>query len=162
MHAIINFFLQFPPELATFFLSMVPVAEMRLSLPMALLVFHLPVWEAIILSIVGTIIPTTLILLFGEKFHRWVEARAGLFFGKAWARHLIKIQKSFTKYEKYGLVGLFVFVAVSLPGTGSYTAAIVAFLLGIPIKKSWPFILGGVIISAIVITLITLGADKIF
>ncbi|MBI5729125.1 MAG: small multi-drug export protein [Candidatus Magasanikbacteria bacterium] len=162
MRSLILFFSHFPPEIDTFFLAMVPVAEIRLSLPVAIFRYHLPAWEAIVWSVAGNMIPTTLILLFGERFHRWVEKRSGFFFGKAWARHLASIQKSFAKYEKYGLIGLFLFIAISLPGTGSYTAAIAAFLLGIPVNKSWPYVLAGVVASAMVITSVTVGLDKLF
>lgn len=162
MHTLIRFFSHFPPEIATFFLAMTPVAEIRLSLPMAIFRFHLPVWKAIVWSVIGNMIPTTIILVFGEQFHHWVEKKSGFFFGKAWAQHLASIQKSFAKYEKYGLVGLFLFITISLPGTGSYTAAIVAFLLGIPVKKSWPYVFAGVVASALVVTSVTVGVDKLF
>ena len=162
MRSLILFFSQFPPEIATFFLAMTPVAEIRLSLPVAIFRFHLPAWEAIVWSVAGNMIPTTVILLFGGQFHHWVEKRSGFFFGQAWARHLASVQKSFVKYERYGLVGLFLFIAISLPGPGSYTAAIAAFLLGIPVAKSWPYIFAGVVVSALVITSVTVGLDKLF
>lgn len=162
MSSLVNFFSGFPPEIATFFLAMTPVAEIRLSLPVAIFRFHLPAWEAIVWSVAGNMIPTTVILLFGGRFHRWVEKNSGFFFGKAWARHLAGIQKNFIKYEKYGLAGLFLFIAISLPGTGSYTAAIAAFLLGIPVGKSWPYVFAGVVASALVVASVAVGLDRLF
>lgn len=162
MHSLIRLFSHFPPGVATFLLAMLPVLEIRLSLPVAIFRFHLPVWEAIVWSVAGNMVPTTLILFFGEHFRRWVEKRPDFFLSKVWTKHLVGIQKSFLKYEKYGLAGLFFFIASSLPGTSSYTAAIAAFLLGIPVNKSWPYIFTGVVASALVVTSVTVGIDKIF
>jgi len=156
------YFSVFPTELATFLLAMVPVGELRLSIPVAVLLYHKPGWEALLWSVLGNMIPVTLILLFSNKFHKWVEGQSGIFFGKTWANFLIKVQKSFSRYQKYELIGLLVFVASSLPGTGSYTGAIVAFILGIPIQKSWPYIFIGVVCSGIVTLMVTLGVGKIF
>ena len=76
---------------------------------------------------------------------------------------MIKVQKKFSgDYEKYGLWGLMIFIGVPIPGTGAWTGALAAFVFGIPFKHSWPFILGGIIISGIITTLLTVGVDKIF
>lgn len=162
MHSLLSFFAYFPPGVATFFLAMLPVVEIRLALPVAIFHYHLRAWQAITWSVSGNMIPVTLILLFGERFQRWTKNRSGFFLGKAWARHLATIQKGFIKYERYGLLGLFLFTAVSLPGTGSYTSAIIAVLLGIPIVKSWPYVFTGLVTSAIIISALSVGLDRLF
>jgi uncharacterized membrane protein len=55
-----------------------------------------------------------------------------------------------------------IFIGVPLPMTGAFTGALVAFVLGVPIKKSLPYIFGGVFISATIVLLITIGAVKVF
>lgn len=161
LQSIINFFSGFPPELATFFMAMTPVAELRLSLPVAVLAYHLPVWEALLWSVGGTMVPVTLILLGADKFHLWLEKRSG-YFHRAWLSHLAGAQRSFAKYQKFELIGLFVFTAVTLPGTGAFSAAIIAFILGIPIQRSWPYIFVGVVASGLIIAGLTVGLNKIF
>ncbi len=157
----IHFFSHFNPDLATFLMAMVPIGEIRLALPVAILAYHVPVWRALFFSVVGGIIPAIIILLFAGRFHNWVEVNAG-FWGKHWIKYLAKVQNSFGKYQKYELWGLLIFIGSSLPGTGAYTGAIAAFVLGIPFKKSWPYVVGGVLISGILTLLVTVGVDKIF
>lgn len=162
MGSILHFFSQFPPEIATMLMAMTPVGELRLALPVAVLGYHLPGWEALIWSIVGNTIPATIILAFAGPFHRWIENKSGYFAGK-WIRALARAQKKFEgDFAKYGLIGLMIFIGVPLPGTGAYTGALAAFVFGIPIKKSWPFVFGGIIISGLITLLVTVGADKIF
>lgn len=159
---IVHYFSHFPHWLATFLMSMTPVGELRLSIPVSILVYHMPVWEAFVLSVIGNMIPVTLILLFAGKFHAWVEKEAGKW-GKNWADYLANIQKKFAgDYAKYGLIGLLFFIGLPLPGTGAYTGAIAAFVFGIPIRQSFPYVLAGVILSAIITTIVTVGADHIF
>lgn len=162
LHNFVGFFSQFPHWLATIFLSMTPVGELRLSIPVSVLGYNMPVWQAFVLSIIGNMIPVTVILMFAGRFHAWVQKEAGKW-GKNWADYLVSVQKKFSgDYEKYGLIGLMIFIGVPLPGTGAYTGAIAAFVFGIPFKHSWPFVLAGVIISAIITTILTVGADHIF
>ncbi|OGH83793.1 MAG: hypothetical protein A2261_04055 [Candidatus Magasanikbacteria bacterium RIFOXYA2_FULL_44_8] len=159
---IIHFFSIFPHELATFLLGMVPIGEVRLALPVAILRYRLPVWEAYLLAVAGNIIPAFIIAAGADSFHRWVNKRAARW-GKDWADYLADIQKKFSgHYVKYGLWGLLIFIGSSLPGTGAYTGAIAAFVFGIPFKKSWPYILGGVMVSGLITLLLTVGFDKIF
>ncbi len=162
MDSLVQFFSQFPHWLATILMAMTPVGELRLSIPVSVLGYNMPVWQAFVLSIFGNAIPAMIILLFTGRFHNWVEKEAGKW-GKNWADYLIKVQKKFSgDYEKYGLWGLMIFIGVPIPGTGAWTGALAAFVFGIPFKHSWPFILGGIIISGIITTLLTVGVDKIF
>ncbi len=163
IQAFINFFETFPPEIATMLMAMTPVGELRLALPVAILAYKLPIWEAFFWAILGNMVPVTLILLFADKFHKYVEKKSGWFFGKHWIRVLAKAQTKFSgDYQKYGLIGLMIFIGVPLPMTGAWTGALAAFVFGIPIKKSWPFVLGGVIISGLITIGLTVGVGKIF
>jgi uncharacterized membrane protein len=161
LHSLISFFSTFPPELATFFLAMTPVGELRLALPVGITLYHLTIIEAFVCAILGNMVPPTIILLFAGKFHKWVEKKSG-YFAKNWIQQLHRAQESFKNYEKYGLFGLMLFIGIPLPFTGAFTGALVAFVLGVPLKKALPYIFGGVFISATIILLITVGAIKIF
>lgn len=159
--SIVRFFSQFPPELATLLMAMTPVGELRLALPVAIFGYHLPVWQAFFWSVLGNMIPPTLILLFADRFHRYLENNSG-FFGRAWVKSLARAQAKFAQYQKYEQVGLMIFIGIPLPMTGAWTGALAAFVLGLTFKKSWPFVIAGVIMSGIITLIITLGAGKIF
>ena len=162
MHGLVNFFSSFPPQLATLFLAMTPVGELRLSIPVALLVYHLSLFEAMFWSILGNMIPALIILYFSDLFHIWIQKQSG-YFSKKWVNALARAQSKFSgNYAKYGLIGLMIFIGVPIPGTGAFTGALAAFVFGIPFKKSWPYVLGGVFIAACITSAVTLGLGKIF
>jgi len=160
--SIIIFFSSFPPELATFLMGATPIGEIRLALPVAVLAYKLPIWEAFLWSVLGNMIPVTIILAFAKHFHAWVHKRAG-WFASTWVKTLDRTQHKFAgDYQKYGLIGLAIFVGIPLPGTGAWTGAVAAFIFALPFWKSWLSIFIGVIISGTLTLLITLGAGRIF
>lgn len=143
-----------PPTVATFLLAMTPYGELRLSIPIAYLVYDLPLWQSYIISVIGNMVPPLIIMLLAEPFNEFIKNRSG-FFGAKWAITLNRVRTKFThKYEKLGLVGLLLFVAVPLPTTGAWTAALIAFLFGFPFKKSLLMIFSGVLIAGLLISLI--------
>jgi uncharacterized membrane protein len=143
-------------------MAMTPIGELRLALPVAILGYHLPVWEAYLLAVIGNVIPAFIIAANAGRFHAWVEKRAGRW-GKDWADYLASIQKKFTgPYQKHGLWGLVIFIGIPLPFTGAWSGALAVFIFGIPFKKSWPYILLGIMISGFITLLISVGADKVF
>ena len=147
----------FPPQIATILIAMLPIAELRGSIPIALTVYQLSIPTAYILSVVGNIIPAIFLLwLLGpvsgylmqksklaNKFFIWLFERT---------RH-----KFAGKYEIWGELALTIFVAIPLPVTGVWTGTVAAFLFGIPKKKSLILITLGAMIAGVVVTLATLG-----
>lgn len=159
---IINFISGFPPQLATFFLSMLPVTELRGSLPLAYFQFNLPIAQAYFFSVLGNLTPAVFFLLLASPFHRWVSEKSG-FLAKKWIKQLARAQKKFEgDYQKWGLIALAIFVAIPLPMTGAWTGSMAAFVFGIPFKKSFPMIALGVIISGFIVSLLTLGIKGLF
>ena len=74
----------------------------------------------------------------------------------------IQEQKKFARYEKFGLIGLLLFLAIPSPFNGAFSASLVAFILGYPMKKSLPFLVAGLIIGNCIALALTVGAVKIF
>ena len=64
--------------------------------------------------------------------------------------------------QKYGALGLLILVAIPLPGTGAWTGALVAALLGMRLNKSVPVIFAGVCIAAAIMTGLTFGVIHVF
>lgn len=160
LNSVIAFFSSFPPTLATFVLAFLPVTE-KVALPIAITTFQMPIFEAFIWVIAGNVVPIIFILGVGERFHNWLSSHSG-FFGVAWAKTIVHMQKKFAKYQKYELWGLFLFMALPLPVNGGITASFIAFILGVPAKKAWPYLFAGVLTSNFLILIVTLGLGKLF
>jgi len=158
----VHLFSSFSPEVATFLMSMAPIGELRLSIPIGILAYKLPIWKVFVLSIIGNSLPPLFILLLAGKFHSWVHKQSG-FLSAKWINALNRAQEKFASdYKKYGLIGLMLFVGIPIPWTGAYTGALAAFVFGIPLKSVWPYFLAGISIAATITTLITILTGKIF
>lgn len=157
---VIHFFQGFPPELTVFILAFLPITE-KVALAIGVAGLHLPAWEAFAWVIAGNLLPITIILGLAERFNTWISKNSG-FFGNAWAKTMSHVQHKFAKYQKYELWGLFVFMALPLPVNGGITASLIAFVLGMPAKKAWPYLVAGVFVSNLITLAVTVGLIKIF
>ncbi|MFZ2190052.1 MAG: small multi-drug export protein [Candidatus Magasanikiibacteriota bacterium] len=161
LESLTNFFAQFPPELATLLIAMTPIGELRAALPIGIAVYHLPIWQVFVLSVVGNMIPATIILLFAPAFHKYLEKSQGRLH-KLWSKYLARAQKKFAHdYAKWGLIGLAIFVGIPLPMTGAWTGAVAAFVFGLPFKKAWWAIFLGVVGAGIIVTVMTVGIGAV-
>ena len=132
-------------------LAMSPISECRGAIPFGISVGLNPVL-VFILSIVSNIlvIPAILVLLRISKIREIVYK----FLGKTIERKVEEWRKKFGKYEE---IGLMLFVAIPLPVTGAYTGSLIAYFLELDTKKSTIYISLGVIIAALIMTLISVG-----
>ncbi len=145
--------------IATFVISMLPVVELRGGLPYGV-GFGLKPLEAFIAAFLGNILPIPFLLLLLESFLKWLKKRKGIFAKFAlWLEN--KAYKNQKTIEKYAAFGLFVLVAIPLPGTGAWTGAIVATVLGMNKKVAFPMICLGVIAAGIIVMGITYGFKAI-
>ena len=144
---------------ATFFISMLPVVELRFGLPYGIaLGLEYPL--ALMAALLGNMIPVPFIIVYIKRIFEWMR------------KHMPRMNALVTKIEnrahlkgetveKYGHWGLLLFVAIPLPGTGAWTGALIAALLNIRTSKAVPVILIGVCIAAAIMTLITYGVIHI-
>lgn len=142
-------------EIQTSLLAMTPVGELRLSIPVALSVFRLHWLTAYFVSVIGNLIPVFFLLLFLEPASNFLSEHFvsfKKFFSWLFARTRRKYNK---RMKRYGYPALILFVATPLPVTGGWTGALIAFLFGIPFKKSFPLISLGVLIAGGVVTGLT-------
>lgn len=141
--------------ISTFFISMVPVVELRLGLPYGI-ALGLDYPLALAAALIGNMVPVPFIIVYIERIFAWMR------------RHWDKLDRLIGKLEnrahlkgatvqKYGPWGLLIFVAIPLPGTGAWTGALVAALLNMKVKQAAPCILVGVSIAAAIMTAITFG-----
>lgn len=144
----------FSKEIIAFIVSMLPILELRGGLIAAKLM-DIDFFKAFAICFIGNMLPIPFILLFIRKI-----------FGLL--KKIPAVEKSIEKLEarsirkadnvkKYRLWGLFLFVAIPLPGTGAWTGALIADLLDIRIKHSLPTIAAGVLVAGVIISALSYG-----
>lgn len=148
-------------EATIFIISMIPVLELRgglLAASPALL--NVDIWRAVPLCIVGNMIPVPFILLLITPIFNWMKGTKRL---KPLVEKLEKKAMSKSdKIEKYEFWGLLFFVGIPLPGTGAWTGALIAALMGIKLKKAFPAIILGIILASCIMTILSYGVLGIF
>ena len=151
-----TWFSNFPPELATFLIAMVPISELRASIPIAIKIYELPVWSAYLWSVLGNLVPMILIVLviapvadflsrhikFFQKFFEWLFRHT---------RH-----RGEKKFEKWGEFAVFILTAIPIPLLGGWTGPLAAFVFDIKIKKSIPLVILGCMAAGVIVTMITI------
>ena len=133
-----------------FFISLLPVIELRGSIPIGYYQ-GLPWYTNMITSIIGNILPVPFILLFVVKVFEFMKKR------NIMVNVIEKIEKrAMSRSESIvnkEFLGLMLFVAIPFPGTGAWTGALIAALLQFDRKKSFVYIFIGVLIAASLVTL---------
>jgi len=154
---LVALFKDFPPQLATLLISMLPVSELRGAIPVAIGVYDLDVVTAYVLAVVGNMIPAVFLLwLLGPVSgylianFRWAERFFDWLFSRT--RH-----KFSGKYARWGELALVIFVAIPFPVTGVWTGCVAAFIFGIEKKRSLVLIGLGAMVAGLIVTLATMG-----
>ena len=156
-----DLFDSFPHWLATILISCMPVAELRGAIPVALLQYQMHPAEAYILAVVGNMIPVIPLLLYLEPVSNYL--RRFRFWDKFFDWLFTRTHRNHSaRIEKYGSLGLAIFVAIPLPVTGAWTGCAAAFVFGIGFKHALMAITAGVLIAGVVVTTVTLGGISIF
>jgi uncharacterized membrane protein len=139
-------------------LALLPVAESRLSIPYGIM-NGVDLFTVVLLSIIGNIIPAPLILLTMNRIEKWIMSfNNENIVKKLFIKYIDNLRKRSKKLiEKYGFLGLIIFIAIPLPATGVWTGSIVAYIFGIDPKRAFFAIFIGLIIAIFIITIMTLG-----
>ncbi len=145
--------------LLVFLVSMVPIIELRVAVPIGI-GWNLNPVLVYILAIIGNMIPVPFIYLFARKVLLWGADKK--YIGKFFTFCLEKGEKGGRKLEekasKNGLfVALMLFVAIPLPGTGAWTGTLAASMLDFDFKRSTLAVLLGVLIAGIIMGLASMG-----
>ena len=145
--------------LLTFGTAMVPVLELRGAIPVGVAA-GLPPAVACVTAILGNLLPVPFVMLLFRRVADWLRGTA--FFGPKidWLERRAHLKGRLVR--KYRLIGLVVLVGVPLPGTGAWTASLVASVLNIRTPTALPAILLGLVIAAAVTLAVTLGLFHLF
>lgn len=151
--------IQTPHELKVFLLAMLPVMELRGAIPLALK-WGIDPQSAFLLAFGGNLVPAAGLLLGLEILVERLRRKE--IFDRLISKIFHHTRRRGKVVEKYGPLGLALFVAVPLPVTGAWTGSILAYLLGIPFRRAFPSIAAGVGAAGILVTLASLGAIRLF
>lgn len=140
------------------FMSAIPLTELRLSIPWAIALGIDPL-KAFFLACTGNFVPIVPLLLLLEPITK-IIAKIPLL-DKILNSIITRTRSKGEQVEKYGALGLFLFVAVPLPGTGVYSGAILAFLFGIRFWYSFVSLTLGMLVAGVGVTLASAGVKEI-
>lgn len=144
-----------------FFISMVPIIELRGAVPIGVTYFGLNEYITLAVCIVGNMIPVPIIYLFARKVLIWgskLKHGSGIF--KWFLEKGEKAgQKLTAKSKKNGaFIALMLFVGIPLPGTGAWTGTLAASMLDFDAKKTTKAVVLGVLMAGIIMLAISLLA----
>ncbi|HUR62021.1 MAG TPA: small multi-drug export protein [Candidatus Thermoplasmatota archaeon] len=152
--------------LIVFVLAPLPLIEMRISIGLGLFTFHLGAWTTFVIVTASNLlfIPVAWSLrnpaerLFRRSqtlsgFLDWVFARA-----RKEVSHRREVLEEMGMFVIVALVG----VPVPLPGSGIYTALLAAYIFGIPMRKAYPWLAGGVVVACATLTLLGVAGEAVF
>ena len=143
----------------TILLAMAPLSELRGAIPFGL-AHDIPMGLLLPLCIAANLLPVPFIILFLRKVLAWMQRLGGK--AEKLAGWLIERgNKKTMMVKKYETLGLFLLVAVPLPGTGAWTGALVAALMGLRMKFALPAIGGGVAAAGAIVALVCGGVIHI-
>ena len=134
---------------------MVPVFELRGAIPVGVAA-GLPFWIVFITAILGNLLPVPFLILFTRRVFEWLRKKSA-FLERLVSRLEKKAAANEDLLKKYELLGLCILVAIPLPGTGAWTGSLVAAVFDIRLKHAFPAIALGVLIAAVIVSVVTYG-----
>lgn len=141
--------------LVTFVISMAPIVELRGAIPFAT-ANGVELFHAMAVSVIGNMIPVPFIIIFIRKIFEWMRTKSKRLDGLV--EHFEqKAEKHSDKVRRYKFWGLFVLVAIPLPGTGAWTGALVAAMLEMRLKDAVPAIFMGVVGAGLIMSVLSYG-----
>lgn len=143
-------------EIIVFVVSMIPVLELRGSI-LAAGFLKMEFLSTFVIAVLGNMLPIPFILLFIDKIFNWLKKTH---FKNTVEKLENRALSNSDQIRKYGRLGLFLFVAIPLPGTGAWTGALAATLLRMKPKDAILPIFLGVVTAGLVMSLISFGVIK--
>jgi uncharacterized membrane protein len=146
--------------LITLVVAMLPVLELRGAIPLGVSMGLHP-WAAMLVSVIGNILPAPFIILFVRPIFTYIRRRSLRV--RTWVDKLVThAEGKWDQVHQFQFWGLALLVAIPLPGTGAWTGALIAAVTNMRLKFALPAIILGVIVAGFVITGMTVGFTAIF
>lgn len=137
----------------TMLVSMLPIIELRGGIPFGVALGLNP-WAAFAASVIGNLLPLPFIVVYIRRIFLWMRChmpRLNDLVDKLERKAHLKGRK----VTRYKYLGLMIFVAIPLPGTGGWTGALAAAFLNMPLRKAMPAMGAGVLIAGFLVTFLT-------
>jgi len=147
-------------EMIIILVSALPISELRGGIPLGLS-FKFSPWFVLILAVIGNLLPIIPILYLFEPVSNFFRARLPFFdrfMGRIYERTRTKHSE---RINRYGALGLSLFVAIPSPATGAWTGCLLVLLFDMPKKYAIPAIVSGVLIAALLVLAVSTGAVSI-
>lgn len=146
-----------------FFISMVPLVELRGAIPFSQ-GFGLPIIQSYIICIIGNMLPVPIIYLFARKVLEWGADKPVI--GKFFTWCLDKGHKGGKKLQEKAGKGLFValllFVGIPVPGTGAWTGTLAASILDMDFKSTVAAVMLGVLLAGVIMMVVSMAGFSLF
>ena len=139
----------------TMIIAMAPILELRGAIPYGL-AQGLPFWPVFAVSLVGNVLPVPFLILFIRPVFAFL--RRSRLLGPLIERLERRAHLKGRKVNRYKALGLFILVAIPLPGTGAWTGALVAAFLDIRMRNALLAIALGVLAAGILVSLVSYSA----
>lgn len=147
--SLLQFFAGLPKELIVFLMSMIPIVELRGAIPVGALL-GMDLLKTFIIAVIGNCLPVPLIILLARPIVNYLKKTRILGWFARWMER--KLEKNRDKIMRRSAMGLFLFVAIPLPGTGAWTGALCAALLDMRFRFALPSIVCGVLTAGCIMT----------
>lgn len=149
--------------LIVFFVSMVPLIELRGAIPYGV-VYGLPLWLTFVVAIVGNMLPVPAIYFLARKVLVWGQDKPviGRFFSFCLRKGEAAGEKLKAKAGRGLFWALLLFVGIPLPGTGAWTGTLAASLLNMGFKKSVLACMSGVVLAGVIMGTLSLLGVSVF
>ena len=140
-------------------IAALPVLELRGAIPYGV-ANGLPYFGVLAVSVIGNMLPVPFIFFFARKVLEWMKKKSKFLAGIA-EKLEKRAENKMDVIEKYEMLGLFILVAIPLPGTGAWTGSLISALLGLRLKNAFPMILLGVLTAGVIMMIISYGVGAI-
>lgn len=142
-------------------LTLIPGLELRASIPYGILGTELSLFLVIAICLIVNALLGPVVFVILRLFVNQIRKIDTL--DRLYNKAIARAQRKIHKYvEKYGVWGLSLFIGIPLPGSGSYTGALGAYVLGMDLKKFALANLVGVLIAATAVTLVVISGSEVF
>lgn len=147
-----------PAIVKVFIWALVPTLELRAAIPIGILIYKLNPFGVVFVAILADVLVAGLLLLALKPIFQWIKGKSN-FFDSIFNWSSKKASLKTKRYlDKYGFIGLALFVGIPLPGTGVWTACLAAYVLNFKFKKAFLAISLGAFLAGIITLLLTLSS----
>ena len=151
--------------LTCFFISMVPLVELRLAVPIATVTMGLDYWPSLVVCVTGNLLPVPFIYFFARKVLEWGKDKKyiGGFFSWCLQKGESGGHKLTQRAGRTGsFLALMLFVGIPLPGTGAWTGTLAASFLDMGIKTTSMAVSSGVVLAGFIMGIVSLTGIHVF